>query len=101
MSERGAKPKASARVTIASMMEHAVACLVEEHAVWTKRGLEQGKGEVNRIEKGVFVKNAAMNAELTGMIASEPYKMGSTLLQAGVSYDTYKTNKALAEKGLK
>ena len=37
------------------MTEHAVACLVEEHAVWTKRGLEQGKGEVNRIEKGVFV----------------------------------------------
>ena len=45
----------SARVTTASMTEHAVACLVEEHAVWTKRGLEQGKGEVNRIEKGVFV----------------------------------------------
>ena len=39
------------------MTEHAVACLVEEHAVWTKRGLEQGKGEVNRIEKGVFVNN--------------------------------------------
>ena len=37
------------------MTEHAIACLVEEHAVWTKRGLEQGKGEVNRIEKGVFV----------------------------------------------
>ena len=53
------------------------------------------------LEKGVFVKNAAMNAELTGMIASETYKMGSTLLAAGVSYDTYKTNKALAEKGLK
>ena len=48
----------------------------------------------------MFVKNAAMNAELTGMIASETYKMGSTLLSAGVSYDTYKTNKALAEKGL-
>ena len=52
------------------------------------------------LEKGVFVKNAAMNAELTGMIASETYKMGSTLLQAGVNYNTYQTNQKLAAKGL-
>ena len=41
-----------------------------------------------------------MDAELTGLIASETYKMGSTLLQAGVNYNTYQTNQKLAEKGL-
>ena len=66
----------------------------------SKADLEEFENDLFFLEKGVFVKNAAMNAELTGMIASETYKMGSTLLQAGVNYNTYQTNQKLAAKGL-
>ena len=52
------------------------------------------------LEKGVFVKNASMNAELTGMIASETYKMGATLLQAGANAYDYKKGGDAAKKGL-
>ena len=49
------------------------------------------------MEKGIYSKAMADNAEASGIIASETYKMGSTLLQAGIGYDTYKTNKKIAE----
>ena len=65
-----------------------------------KADLEEFENDLFFLEKGVFVKNAAMDAELTGLIASETYKMGSTLLQAGVNYNTYQTNQKLAAKGL-
>ena len=53
------------------------------------------------MEKGIYSKAMADNAEAAGLIASETYKMGSTLLQAGIGYDTYKTNKKIAEtKGI-
>ena len=45
------------------------------------------------MEKGVYSKAMADNAEATGLIASETYKAGSTLIQAGIGYSTYKTNK--------
>lgn len=66
----------------------------------SKSDLEEFENDLFFLEKGVFVKNAAMDAELTGLIASETYKMGSTLLQAGVNYNTYQTNQKLAAKGL-
>ena len=74
------KLKTSARVTTASMTEHAVACLVEEHAVWTKRGLEQGKGEVNRIEKGVFVNMFACIAGSVSHYKGCPFCVPSSYL---------------------
>ena len=53
------------------------------------------------MEKGIYSKAMADNAEAAGLIASETYKMGSTLLQAGIGYNTYTTNKKIAEtKGI-
>ena len=52
------------------------------------------------LEKGVIVKNAAINSELNGMIASETYKMGSTLLQAGANAYDYKKGGDAAKKGI-
>jgi hypothetical protein len=50
------------------------------------------------LEKGYFIKSMAMESEVTGMIASETYKMGNTLLSAGIGYENYQTNQAIAEK---
>ena len=66
----------------------------------SKADLEEFENDLFFLEKGVFVKNAAMNAELTGMIASETYKMGSTLLQAGANAYDYKKGGDAAKKGL-
>jgi len=66
----------------------------------SKADLEEFENDLFFLEKGVFVKNAAMNAELTGLIASETYKMGSTLLQAGANAYDYKKGGDAAKKGL-
>lgn len=50
------------------------------------------------LEKGYFIKSMAMESEVTGMIASETYKMGNTLLSAGIGYENYQTNQAIAKK---
>ena len=50
------------------------------------------------LEKGYFIKSMAMESEVTGMIASETYKMGNTLLSAGIGYKNYQTNQAIAKK---
>jgi hypothetical protein len=68
--------------------------------ITAKADYDEFENDLMFLEKGVFVKNASMNAELTGMIASETYKMGATLLQSGVDYKTYEMNRKLAEKGL-
>tara|TARA_R100000329_G_C7583145_1_gene206627 strand:+ start:97 stop:534 length:438 start_codon:yes stop_codon:yes gene_type:complete len=68
--------------------------------ITAKADYDEFENDLMFLEKGVFVKNASMNAELTGMIASETYKMGATLLQSGVNYKTYEMNRKLAEKGL-
>ena len=65
-----------------------------------KADLEEFENDLFFLEKGVFVKNAAMDAELTGMIASETYKMGSTLLQAGANAYDYKKGGDAAKKGI-
>tara|TARA_B100001939_G_C16895955_1_gene597601 strand:- start:876 stop:1313 length:438 start_codon:yes stop_codon:yes gene_type:complete len=68
--------------------------------ITAKADYDEFENDLMFLEKGVFVKNASMNAELTGMIASETYKMGATLLQSGVNYKTYEMNRKLAEKGI-
>lgn len=66
----------------------------------TKVDMEEFENDLYFLEKGYFVKNAAMNAEATGLIASETYKAGATLLQAGTDYQKYKQGRAMAEKGI-
>jgi len=36
--------------------------------------------------------------EATSLIASEYYKAGNTLIQGGIGYKNYETNKEIAEK---
>jgi len=66
----------------------------------TKVDMEEFENDLYFLEKGYFVKNAAMNAEATGLIASETYKAGATLLQAGMSYQQYTQGQAMAKKGI-
>ena len=66
----------------------------------TKIDMEEFENDLYFLEKGYFVKNAAMNAEATGLIASETYKAGATLLQAGMSYQQYTQGQAMAKKGI-
>lgn len=66
----------------------------------TKVDMEEFENDLYFLEKGYFVKNAAMNAEATGLIASETYKAGATLLQAGMSYQQYTQGQTMAKKGI-
>jgi hypothetical protein len=66
----------------------------------TKVDMENFENDLMFLEKGYFLKNSAMNAEATGLIASETYKAGSTLLQAGMNYATYSQGQANAKKGI-
>jgi hypothetical protein len=68
--------------------------------ITAKADYDEFENDLMFLEKGVFVKNASMNAELTGMIASETYKMGATLLQAGANAYDYKKGGDAAKKGL-
>ena len=65
-----------------------------------QKDIEKMEDDLFYLEKGYFIKNASADARATGLITAEVYKAGSTLLQAGISYNTYTTNKALAEKGI-
>jgi hypothetical protein len=65
-----------------------------------QKDIEKMEDDLFYLEKGYFIKNASADAKATGLITAEVYKAGSTLLQAGISYNTYTTNKALAEKGI-
>ena len=66
----------------------------------TKVDMENFENDLFFLEKGYFLKNSAMNAEVTGLIASETYKAGSTLLSAGMSYANYSQGRQAAQKGL-
>ena len=50
------------------------------------------------LEKGVYVKAMADNAEATSLIAAEQYKMGSTLINAGMGYAQHKHSIDMAKK---
>ena len=53
------------------------------------------------MEKGIYSRSMSDNAEAAGLLASETYKAGSTLLQAGIGYKTYKENQKSAKtKGI-
>jgi len=66
----------------------------------TKVDMENFENDLMFLEKGYFLKNSAMNAEATGLIASETYKAGSTLLQAGAMAYDYKFGTDAAKKGI-
>lgn len=61
---------------------------------------EEFENDMLFLEKRVFVRNAAMDAETTGLLTAQKYKMGETLLSAGMTYKNYKQDKAAAEKGI-
>ena len=50
------------------------------------------------LENGMWTKAMADNAEATSLITSEYYKAGNSLLTAGIGYENYKTNEAIAKK---
>jgi len=66
----------------------------------TKVDMENFENDLMFLEKGYFLKNSALNAEATGLIASETYKTGSTLLQAGAMAYDYKFGTDAAKKGI-
>jgi len=61
---------------------------------------EEFENDMFFLEKRVFVRNAAMDAETTGLLTAQKYKMGETLLSAGMTYKNYQQDKAAAEKGI-
>jgi len=61
---------------------------------------EEFENDMFFLEKRVFVRNAAMDAETTGLLTAQKYKMGETLLSAGMTYKTYKQDQAAAKKGI-
>lgn len=50
------------------------------------------------MDQGIFIEGMKDQTEATSLIASEYYKAGNTLIQGGIGYKNYKTNKAIAEK---
>jgi len=60
--------------------------------------IEEMENDLAFLEKGVFIKNAALDAEATGLIASETYKAGASLFSSAVSYKSYKQDEAIAKK---
>lgn len=61
---------------------------------------EEFENDMFFLEKRVFVKNAAMDVETTGLLTAQKYKMGQTLLSAGMDYKGYKQDQAAAEQGI-
>ena len=61
---------------------------------------EEFENDMFFLEKRVFVRNAAMDAETTGLLTAQKYKMGETLLSAGMTYKNYQQDQAAAEKGI-
>ena len=61
---------------------------------------EEFENDMLFLEKRVFVRNAAMDAETTGLLTAQKYKMGETLLSAGMTYKNYQQDQAAAEKGI-
>ena len=61
---------------------------------------EEFENDMFFLEKRVFVRNAAMDAETTGLLTAQKYKIGETLLSAGMTYKNYKQDQAAAEKGI-
>jgi hypothetical protein len=61
---------------------------------------EEFENDMLFLEKRVFVRNAAMDAETTGLLTAQKYKMGETLLSAGMTYKNYQQDQAAAKKGI-
>tara|TARA_R110000764_G_scaffold1319_3_gene5286 strand:- start:2683 stop:3114 length:432 start_codon:yes stop_codon:yes gene_type:complete len=60
---------------------------------------EEFENDMWYLEKRFFVQNAASNAELTGLLTAQKYKMAGTLLSGASSYSNYKYGKKAAGKG--
>ena len=59
---------------------------------------EEFENDMWYLEKRFFTQNAASNAELTGLLTAQKYKMAGTLLSGASSYSNYKYgNKAANE----
>lgn len=61
---------------------------------------EEFENDMFFLEKRVFVRNAAMDAETTGLLTAQKYKMGETLLSAGMTYKNWQQDQKAAEKGI-
>jgi hypothetical protein len=61
---------------------------------------EEFENDMFFLEKRIFVKNAAIDTETTGLLTAQKYKMGQTLLSAGMDYKNYKQDQAAAEQGI-
>lgn len=61
---------------------------------------EEFENDMYFLEKKFFVANAARDAETTGLLTAQKYKMGETLLSAGMTYTNYKQDQKAAEKGI-
>jgi len=61
---------------------------------------EEFENDMYFLEKKFFVANAARDAETTGLLTAQKYKMGETLLSAGLTYKNWQQGQAAAEKGI-
>lgn len=61
---------------------------------------EEFENDMYFLEKKFFVANAAMDAETTGLLTAQKYKMGETLLSAGMTYKNWQQEQKAAEKGI-
>ena len=68
------------------------------HAATSTSKMKEYEEDLMWLEKGVYVKAMADNAEATSLIAAEQYKMGSTLINAGMGYAQHKHSMEMAEK---
>jgi hypothetical protein len=61
---------------------------------------EEFENDMYFLEKKFFVANAARDAETTGLLTAQKYKMGETLLSAGMTYKNWQQGQKAAEKGI-
>jgi hypothetical protein len=61
---------------------------------------EEFENDMYFLEKKFFVANAARDAETTGLLTAQKYKMGETLLSAGMTYKNWQQGQKAAKKGI-
>ena len=67
--------------------------LIMANADW-----QEYKEDLMWMDNKLFIEGMTDQQEATSLIASEYYKAGSSILNAGIGWKNYQTNKALAEK---
>ena len=61
---------------------------------------EEFENDMYFLEKKFFVANSARDAETTGLLTAQKYKMGETLLSAGLTYKNWQQGQQAAKKGI-